>query len=87
MNTHCLTPESEFRYVLQWFREFSEYEKADFMAILVQWLLKPSEIHNGLNGISDSMASSKPLSIFHCRVSFHLIAFRRHIRLHVCFMF
>lgn len=72
MNSHYqLTPESEFRYILNWFREFSEYEKADFMAILIQWLLKNSEIC--VNGISDepSMASmeGKPLSIFLCRVS------------------
>lgn len=64
-----LNPEAEFRYILCWFREFSEYEKADFMAILIQWLLKNSEIC--VNGISEPcMASdpSKPLSIFLCRV-------------------
>lgn len=71
MNAHYqLTPDNEFRYILNWFREFSEYEKADFMAILIQWLLKNSEIR--VNGISDEsyMASEgKPLSIFLCRVS------------------
>lgn len=72
MNTHYqLTPEAEFRYVVTWFRDFSEYEKADFMTILIQWLLKNSEIC--VNGINDdtSMASEsgKPLSIFLCRVS------------------
>lgn len=73
-----LTPEVEFRFILSWFQDFSEYEKADFMAILIQWLLKNSEICvNGIN--DDSMASSaadgKPLSIFMCRVSDH-ISFR-----------
>lgn len=72
MNSHShyqLTPDNEFRYILNWFRDFSEYEKADFMAILIQWLLKNSEI--AVNGIIDdaSMASDgKPLSIFLCRV-------------------
>lgn len=76
MNSHYqLTPEAEFRYIVTWFRDFSEYEKADFMTILIQWLLKNSEISvNGINDISDdsSMASDvgKPLSIFLCRVSF-----------------
>jgi hypothetical protein len=78
MNSHTyqLTPENEFRYVVTWFRDFSEYEKADFMAILIQWLLKNSEICvNGINDDASSMASStsdggnKPLSIFLCRVS------------------
>lgn len=73
MNSHYqLTPEAEFRYIVTWFTTFSEYEKADFMAILIQWLLKNSEIC--VNGLSDdaSMASEsgKPLSIFLCRVSF-----------------
>jgi len=73
MNSYQLNsdPDSEFRYIINWFRDFSEYEKADFMAILIQWLLKNSEIC--VNGMSDdsSMASSqdgKPLSIFLCRV-------------------
>jgi hypothetical protein len=73
-SNYQLTPEAEFRYILTWFCEFSEYEKADFMAILIQWLLKNSEVCvNGLR--DDSMASSmssndgKPMSIFLCRVS------------------
>jgi hypothetical protein len=75
MNSHYqLTPEAEFRYVVNWFIEFSEFEKADFMAILIQWLLKNSEIC--VNGMRDdaSTASStssdgnKPMSIFLCRV-------------------
>lgn len=74
MNSHYqLTPEAEFRYVVTWFCEFSEFEKADFMAILIQWLLKNSEICVNGMGIGDdasSMASSdKPMSIFLCRVS------------------
>jgi Domain of unknown function (DUF4508) len=68
---NSLTPESEFGYIIQWFQDFSEYEKADFMTILIQWLLKNSDV--AVNGIVDdaSMVSQdgKPLSIFLCRVS------------------
>ncbi|CRK90452.1 CLUMA_CG004156, isoform A [Clunio marinus] len=71
MSSHYqLTPDVEFRYIVTWFKDFSEFEKADFMAILIQWLLKNSEIN--VNGLSDdtSMTSieGKPLSIFLCRV-------------------
>lgn len=87
MNSHYqLTPENEFRYIISWFTEFSDFEKADFMAILIQWLLKNSEINvNGMNDDS-SMASDagKPLSIFLCRVSRLAIMFRVHLRLN-CF--
>lgn len=77
-SNYQLTPESEFRYILTWFSEFSEYEKADFMAILIQWLLKNSEVC--VNGLRDDMASSmssndgKPMSIFLCRVSWDQIS-------------
>lgn len=84
MNSHYqLTPEQEFRYVISWFTEFSDFEKADFMAILIQWLLKNSEINvNGMNDDS-SLASDggKPLSIFLCRVSRFAIMFHVHLRL------
>lgn len=64
MNHSHLSPEVEFRYLITWFREFSEYERSDFMEILIQWLLKPNEIH--MNGMTES--SQKP-TIFYCRVS------------------
>lgn len=64
MNHTHLSPEVEFRYLITWFREFSEYEKSDFMEILIQWLLKPNETY--MNGMSDSY--NKP-TIFYCRVS------------------
>lgn len=65
------------RYIVTWFREFSEYEKSDFMAILIQWLLKNSEVCvNGVKDESESIGLSengRPLSIFLCRVSFIFI--------------
>lgn len=64
MNHSHLSPDVEFRYCISWFREFSEYEKSDFMDILIQWLLKPNELQ--VNGMTDSI--TKP-TIFYCRVS------------------
>ena len=70
---HQLTREGEFRYIVLWFSEWSEYEKIDFLPIIVQWLLKPNEPTNTIimNGLTNSMASSsmKPMSLFQCRVS------------------
>lgn len=64
MNHNHLSPESEFRYIICWFREFSEYEKHDFQEILVKWLLNKNEASQ-VNGFTEN---SKP-TIFHCRVS------------------
>ncbi|CAO1436304.1 unnamed protein product [Diamesa hyperborea] len=69
---HQLTHEGEFRYIVLWFSEWSEYEKIDFLPIIVQWLLKPNEPTNPIimNGLTNSMASSsiKPMSLFQCRI-------------------
>lgn len=72
MNSHYqLTPEAEFRFILTWFREFSEYQKVDFMAILIPWLLKNSEVCvNGMREEASTASGDKPMSIFLCRVSF-----------------
>lgn len=61
-----LSPESEFRYIIQWFRDFSEYEKSDFQEILLKWLLNKNEAPQ-VNGINEN-CSTKP-TIFACRVS------------------
>jgi hypothetical protein len=65
MNHPHLSPDVEFRYLITWFREFSDYEKSDFMDILIQWLLKTEE-EAQLNGITDSCTKA---TIFYCRVS------------------
>lgn len=65
MNHSHLSSDVEFRYVVSWFREFSEYEKQDFQEILVKWLLNKPEVLQ-VNGFNEN--GLKP-SIFHCRVS------------------
>lgn len=57
------------RYIITWFREFSEYEKQDFQEILVKWLLNKNEAMQ-VNGFTENC--SKP-TIFHCRVCFYLM--------------
>ena len=69
----ALQPANEFRYIIQWFSEFSELQRQDFLPILVEFLLKNDEVVlNGIiNEISDvSLSENKPpLSLFGCRVS------------------
>lgn len=70
MNHNHLSPDAEFRYLITWFREFSEYEREDFLEILTQWLLKPNESSANVNGMSENC--SKP-TIFNCRVRFNTV--------------
>lgn len=66
-----LQPANEFRYIIQWFSEFSELQRQDFLPILVDYLLKNDELV--LNGLINDMAevsteNKPPLSLFQCRV-------------------
>jgi len=69
-NTYTLTIVAQIRYLLQWFGEWSEMERADFLPVLVQGLVTNSDTVNGLPPIEDSQCKEdrRPLSLFKCRI-------------------
>lgn len=71
MSGHNLTQDGEFRYIVQWFHEWSELQRDDFLPILVEYLTKDGTGHY-MNGVVNSLASAtctdKPMSLFQCRV-------------------
>lgn len=68
MATNNLSFERELRYIVQWFNEWSELQREDFVPILSDFLVKDS-----LEGVDTWLAAAtctdKPLSLFQCRVS------------------
>lgn len=71
-----LSVDGELQYIVQWFAEWSELQREDFLPILVDCL---RATNNGasaisLNGITSGMSGSslvdKPMSLFQCRVRF-----------------
>lgn len=68
MSTSGLTSEAQLRYLLQWFGEFSELQREDFLPILAA----------ARGGKADQLAATlaalscedKPVSLFQCRVCF-----------------
>lgn len=72
MSGHNLTQDGEFRYIVQWFHEWSELQRDDFLPILVEYLTKDGPGHY-MNGVVNSLASAscadKPMSLFQCRVN------------------
>lgn len=72
MSGHSLNKDGEFRYIVQWFKEWSELQRDDFLPILVEYLTKDGPGHY-VNGVANSLAaascSDKPMSLFQCRVS------------------
>ncbi|XP_055586937.1 uncharacterized protein C14orf119-like [Uranotaenia lowii] len=69
-----LTVDREFRYIVQWFTEWSEFQREDFVPVLASHLasLQGGNQPAYVNGIISAMAAvssqDKPMSLFQCRV-------------------
>ncbi|EDV91393.1 uncharacterized protein LOC6568449 [Drosophila grimshawi] len=77
MSMSNLSVDGEFRYIIQWFNEWSELQRDDFVYVFVEYLTRDtSEAGNGVstyvNGVVNSLATSgvqdKPMSLFQCRI-------------------
>lgn len=65
-----LTVDGEIRYIIQWFNEFSELQREDFVPIFVEYLKANEGYVNGLVAdLNNASCADKPLSLFQCRVS------------------
>lgn len=77
-----LTIDGEFRYIIQWFNEWSELQRDDFIPIMVDYLTDTDHASTAsnataatinMNGLENHMErslniSDKPMSLFQCRV-------------------
>lgn len=64
-----LTIDGEIRYIIQWFHEWSELQREDFIPIFVEYLKVNEGYVNGLVvGMNNANCDDKPLSLFQCRV-------------------
>ncbi|XP_075147889.1 uncharacterized protein LOC142221907 [Haematobia irritans] len=82
MSMNNLTVDGEFRYIVQWFNEFSELQRDDFIPIMVDYITDTSHVATidptvpatiNMNGLTNNMERSlnlndKPMSLFQCRV-------------------
>ncbi|KAH8386289.1 hypothetical protein KR200_000019 [Drosophila serrata] len=83
MSMSNLSIDGEFRYIIQWFNEWSELQRDDFVYVLVEYLARGCSTDVGgagadagggvyVNGLVNSLASAavqdKPMSLFQCRI-------------------
>lgn len=72
MSGNNLSVDGELRYIVQWFNEWSELQRDDFLPIVVEYLTKDHGTHY-MNGVVNSLSAAsfddKPMSLFQCRVS------------------
>lgn len=68
-----LTIDGELQYMVQWFSEWSELQREDFLPVFVEFLSAASGSSAALNGITSHLSGAtladKPMSLFQCRVS------------------
>lgn len=66
-----LSNEAQLRYITKWFEEWSEMQRGDFLGVLLD-RCGPAGLVNGLlpgmEGLGCNEDSSRPLSLFQCRV-------------------
>ncbi|XP_078034375.1 uncharacterized protein C14orf119 [Augochlora pura] len=66
-----LSNEAQLRYVIEWFQEWSEMQRSDFLSILLEQC-GPGGLVNGLVPRMETLGcadgSDRPPSIFQCRV-------------------
>lgn len=72
MASTALSSDVQIRYLLQWFSEWSDLQRSDFLPILAEQLASLSNtVH--MNGVVNSLANAtcedKPMNLFQCRVS------------------
>ncbi|XP_050528938.1 uncharacterized protein C14orf119 [Daktulosphaira vitifoliae] len=69
-NTYTPTVVAQIRYLLQWFGEWSEMERSDFLPVLVHEFGNNNSSVNGLLPLLESLCKedSRPLSLFKCRI-------------------
>ncbi|XP_052866881.1 uncharacterized protein C14orf119 [Anopheles cruzii] len=68
-----LTVDGELRYLLQWFEEWSDFQREDFVPFMVSYLSRQHSGASHVNGIIGAMVQlnpgqDKPMSLFQCRV-------------------
>lgn len=71
---HNLTADREFRYVVQWFTEWSDFQREDFVPVLATYLAQtanpggPVYVNGIVSGMANISGQDKPMSLFQCRV-------------------
>lgn len=64
----ALSPEIQINYLLEWFKEWSNYQRSDFLPILLEKLHEGTYVNGIINNMSNVNCQDKPMSLFECRI-------------------
>lgn len=63
-----LAVDDQIRYLLQWFNEWSEFQRSDFLPIISEKYSSKPYVNGIVNNITSVTCQEKPMSLFQCRV-------------------
>ncbi|XP_019869014.1 uncharacterized protein C14orf119 [Aethina tumida] len=63
-----LSVDAQIRYLLQWFHEWSELQRSDFLPIMAEKYANKAYVNGIVNSISNVNCRDKPMSLFECRI-------------------
>ncbi|XP_067130196.1 uncharacterized protein C14orf119 [Centruroides vittatus] len=66
-NKWPLNKSDQLAYLLQWFQEYSEMQKDDFLKVLIE-AYAPATANSLANSVDSMNVSDRPPSIFQCRM-------------------
>jgi len=64
----ALNSNTQLRYLIQWFSEWSELQRSDFLPILAENYAHKAYVNGIVNSISNMNCRDKPMSLFECRI-------------------
>ncbi|KAH0817792.1 hypothetical protein GEV33_004996 [Tenebrio molitor] len=63
-----LSTEAQMRYLIQWFHEWSDLQRSDFLPIMAEKYTNKAYVNGIVNSIANVNCREKPMSLFECRV-------------------
>lgn len=63
-----LSADAQIRYLIQWFHEWSDLQRQDFLPVMAEKYANKVYMNGIVNSISNVNCRDKPMSLFECRV-------------------
>ncbi|XP_026470049.1 uncharacterized protein LOC113374011 [Ctenocephalides felis] len=71
MAANTISTDVQIRYLLQWFSEWSDLQRSDFLPILAEQIGSSSNsvyMNGVVNSLANATCDDKPMNLFQCRV-------------------
>ncbi|XP_017768195.1 PREDICTED: uncharacterized protein C14orf119 isoform X2 [Nicrophorus vespilloides] len=63
-----ISVDTQIRYLVQWFNEWSELQRSDFLPVIAENFLNKTYVNGIVNSIANVDCQDKPMSLFQCRM-------------------